>query len=246
MNIEVSETTIPRAGGELRAHMAAPRDGGNLPAVIVIHEIYGIRGHVDVVCRRLAELGCVALAPHFYDRHGDIERMTDFAAIHAVSKAVPDAEVMDDLDSAFAFLAAQPRIDAARIAITGFCWGGREVWLYAERNARLRAGVAWYGGPVSAEASALRPRHPIDVVDGLRVPVLGLYGDADAIIPLPTITALQSALAARGNASRIELFADAPHAFHAHNRPNYRDDAARRGWALMIDWFRRHGVLDQA
>jgi carboxymethylenebutenolidase len=239
--IVVSEEQAQSAQGPVGLYVAAPSGAAALPCIVVLHEIWGVHGHVDLVCQALARLGHVAVAPRLFTRRGDVEAMTTYPEVHALAMASPDHEVMADLDAAFGFLAGDPRIDAGRIGLTGFCWGGRHVWLYAAHNPRLRAAVAWYGGPLVETPDALRPRNPIDVADGLRVPVLGLYGGADHIIPLSTVERMQAAL--RGGASRIEVFADTPHGFHASNRPtNYRAEQAERAWEMMLAWFREHGV----
>ena len=111
-----------------------------------------------------------------------------------VSK-VPDAQVMGDLDAAVAWAARPGKADPSRLAITGFCWGGRIVWLYAAHSPKLKAGVAWYGRLVGQRASCT-PAHPVDVAAALKVPVLGLYGGEDQGIPLATVEEMRTALAA--------------------------------------------------
>jgi carboxymethylenebutenolidase len=244
--IEISTLNVPCPDGLILGYVASPKIEGPLPCVIVIHEVYGIRGHVDDVCNRLAREGYHAVAPMLFTRHGDVHALTDFNAIHAISKAVADAEVIRDLDSTFDFLATSNRIDPTRIGITGFCWGGRQVWLYANHNPRLRVGVAWYGGQLVAEPTALRPRNPLDIADTVHIPILGLYGGSDAIIPLPTIEQMQNRLASVQSTSRIEVFPDAPHGFHAKIRPaSFHAEAAQKGWEMMIEWFSEHGMLSR-
>ena len=134
--------------------------------------------------------------------------------------------------------------DTRRLGITGFCWGGRIVWLYSAHNPAVKAGVAWYGRLVGT-ASDLAPRHPLDVVGQLQAPVLGLYGGKDAGIPIETIEAMRSALqqgSPVAKASEIHLYDNAPHAFHADYRPSYRKEVAEDGWRRMLAWFRQHGV----
>ena len=132
---------------------------------------------------------------------------------------------------------------AARVAITGFCWGGRITWLYAAHGP-VKAGVAWYGR-LAGEASALTPRHPLDVAAALKAPVLGLYGGKDTGIPLESVDAMKAALktgSAAARASEFVIFPDAPHAFHADYRLSYREQAAQDGWVRMLTWFNQHGV----
>jgi carboxymethylenebutenolidase len=243
MDIEVKRIDVPRPGGAVECYVASPVGRGSWPCILVVHEVYGIRGHVDDVCNRLARMGCHVVAPMLFSRYGDVHALTDFGEIHAVSKAVPDHEVIADLDTVFEASIASGRVDATRMGITGFCWGGRQVWLYAEHNPRLRAGVAWYGGQIDAEPTPLRPRNPIDIAASVKPPVLGLYGGADAIISLESIQDMQRKLADAGSPSRIEIFPDAQHGFHAEIRKaTFHPQAAARGWDMMVGWFNRHGV----
>jgi carboxymethylenebutenolidase len=147
---------------------------------------------------------------------------------------------MSDLDATAAW-AAKDGGDGARLAITGFCWGGRIVWLYSAHSASLRAGVAWYGR-LAGDKSELQPSFPIDVAAKLRAPVLGLYGGADAGIPLDTVERMRQAIAAANGASRIDVFDGAPHGFHADYRPSYREADAREGWTRMLAWFKLHAA----
>src|SRR4029078_4851079 len=105
---------------------------------------------------------------------------------------VPDAQVMSDLDAAVAWAKTTGQADTSKLAVTGFCWGGRIVWLYSAHNKDLKAGVAWYGRLVGA-ADELHPKHPVDVVADLKAPVLGLYGGADTGIPNDTVQKMQQA-----------------------------------------------------
>ncbi|HSO07474.1 MAG TPA: dienelactone hydrolase family protein, partial [Pelomicrobium sp.] len=131
--------------------------------------------------------------------------------------------------------------DVKRLGVTGFCYGGRIVWLYAAHNPKVKAGVAWYGR-LTSETTANQPRHPIDIASQLRAPVLGLYGGADQGIPNDTVEKMRAALKAAGSKSEIVLYPGMPHAFHADYRPSYRKEAAEDGWKRMQAWFKKHGV----
>jgi carboxymethylenebutenolidase len=150
---------------------------------------------------------------------------------------------MGDLDASLAWAATQGA-DTSRVAVTGFCWGGRMTWLYAAHNPKVKAGVAWYGRLVG-DKTALQPKHPVDVAGSLAGPVLGLYGGKDDGIPLDTVERHKAALAVGSPAARrseFVIYPDAPHAFHADYRPSYRKDAAEDGWQRALAWFKAHGV----
>ena len=240
--LTAGEVKIPVADGEIPAYRAMPATGSAFPVVLVVQEIFGVHEHIKDVCRRFAKEGYCAIAPELYARQGDVSKLTDYREIFAqVVSKVPDAQVMSDLDAAVAWAAKTNIGDPARVAVTGFCWGGRITWLYAAHNPRLKAGVAWYGR-LSGQATELQPKYPLDVAADLKAPVLGLYGEKDSGIPLEDVEKMRAALAAAKQPSQIVVFPEAPHGFHADYRPSYREAAARDGWAQCLAWFRRNGV----
>lgn len=236
------EVTIPAADADLPGYRAMPATGQGFPVVLVVEEIFGVHEHIRDVCRRLAKLGYLAIAPELFARQGDVSKMADPQEIvSTVVSKVPDAQVMADLDATVAWVEKSGTGNPAKLGITGFCWGGRIVWLYAAHGTRLKAGVAWYGRLVGA-TDDLHPKNAIDVAGALRAPVLGLYGGADSGIPVESVEQMRAALKKAGNPSEIVLYPDAPHGFHADYRPSYRPEAAKDGWRRLQDWFKTRGV----
>lgn len=235
------EIKIPVAGGEIPGYRAMPEKGRNFPVVLVIQEIFGVHEHIKDICRRFAKLGHLAVAPEMYARQGDVSQMTNFQdIIQKVVSKVPDAQVMSDLDAAVAW-AGKNKGNTGKLAITGFCWGGRIVWLYAAHNPKVRAGGAWYGRLVG-QANELQPKHPIDVAAQIKPPVLGLYGGADTGIPNDTVEKMRETLKAAKSKSEIILYPDTPHGFYADYRPSYRADKANDAWTKLNAWFKKHGA----
>jgi len=240
--LEAGEVKIPVKDGEIPAYRAMPSKGGPFPTVLVVQEIFGVHEHIKDVCRRFAKAGYLAIAPEMYARQGDVSKLTDIQEIiQKVVSKVPDAQVMADLDAAVAWAKASGKGDTAKLGITGFCWGGRIVWLYAAHNKDLKAGVAWYGRLVG-QATELQPKYPLDIVADLKAPVLGLYGGADMGIPTPTVEKMQKALKDAKKDAEIVLYPDTPHGFHADYRPSYREKEAKDGWKRLLDWFKKNGV----
>ncbi len=239
----VGEVKIAAGGVDIPAYRALPESGGPFSVVLVVQEIFGIHEYIRDVCRRLAKRGYLAVAPDLYVRQGDVTKMADINEIvtKVVSK-VPDAQVMSDLDATVAWAQQSGKGDVARLAITGFCWGGRITWLYCAHNPKVKAGTAWYGRLVG-QASDLTPKSPTDVAASLKVPVLGLYGGEDQGIPLDTVAQMRSALKAAGNASEIIVYPGAPHGFHADYRPSYRKEAGEDGWKHLLEWFQKYGAV---
>ena len=239
--LTAGEIKVKTPDGEMVAYRAQPASRSNFPVILVVSEIFGVHEYIADTCRRLAKLGYQAIAPELFARHGDPRKLTNIQEIlTGIVAKVPDAQVMSDLDACVAWAKVSGG-DTARLGITGFCWGGRIVWLYAAHNPQVKAGVAWYGRLVG-QASDLTPKHPAELVGSLKAPVLGLYGGADQGIPLDTVWAMQDKLKAAGGKSMIHVYDDAPHAFHADYRPSYRKDHAEDGWKRMREWFRKNGV----
>jgi carboxymethylenebutenolidase len=240
--LTAGEVKIPVAGGEIPAYRAMPATGGPFPTVLVIQEIFGVHEHIKDMCRRFAKLGYFAVAPALYSREGDVSGMSDIQEIISkVVAKVPDAQVASDLDAAVAWAKGTGKADTAKLGVTGFCWGGRQVWLYTAHNPDVKAAVAWYG-PLKRPGTDLQPKNPIDLVGELKAPVLGLYGGADAGIPVDSVEEMKKALKAANNPSEIVLYPDTPHGFNADYRPSYRPDQAKDGWTRLQAWFKQHGV----
>ncbi len=232
-------------GKEMDAYRAMPSTGQGFGTILVVQEIFGVHAHIADLCRRFAKLGYYAIAPELYFRQGDPKAISDMQALlrEIVSK-VPDEQVMRDLDSTVDFAKGEGKADTAKLGITGFCWGGRIVWLYAAHSAALKAGVAWYGRVVG-DSTPMTPKHPVDIAKDLKAPVLGLYGGADTGIPNDTVDRMRAALKAGSPAaqkSQIDTYPDTPHAFNADYRPSYRKEQAEDAWKKALAWFKANGV----
>lgn len=245
--LDADEAYVEENGLELYAYYAKPKDAsGPLPTVIVCSEIFGVHEHIADIVRRFAKQGYLAIAPEFFTRAGDPMMLGTVAEVlKEIIAKTPDAQVMDDIRACLAW-AAKNGGDTERVGITGFCWGGRITWLACANIAQMKAGVAWYGRLVG-EKSDNFPAHPVDLAKELKAPVLGLYGGKDDGIPLSTVDQMKQALADATNnpaaqASRFEIYPEAPHAFHADYRASYREAAAKDGWQKCLAWFAEKGV----
>ena len=231
---------VPFGEARLSAYRAHPEGRASAPVVLVVSEIFGVHEHIKDVCRRLAAQGYYAIATEFFTRHGDVAAAPNVQAVMKIVAEAPDAQVMKDLDATLAFARSEGAL-ADRLAITGFCWGGRIVWLYAAHNPALKAGVAWYGR-VTGPKDDKRPAHPLDLADKIRSPILGLYGGKDSGIPVEDVEMLVEDVNKAGGKAELVVFPEAGHAFHADYRPSYREADAKAGWAKMLDWFRANGA----
>ena len=241
--LKTGEISYEVNGFKVPAYYAMPAGKTNCPVVLVVQEIFGVHEYIADTCRRFAKAGYLAIASELYARQGDPTKYGEIGKLIAeVVNKVPDAQVMADLDGAVKWAGANGG-DTSKVAVTGFCWGGRITWLYAAQGP-VKAGVAWYGRLVGT-ANDLMPKNPIDLAINLRAPVLGLYGEKDGGIPLDTVEKMKATLAtgnAASKASQFVVYPDAPHAFHADYRPSYRKEAAEDGFKRCLEWFKANGV----
>lgn len=243
--LTAGEVTIASGGFNMPAYRAQPEGKTNLPVILVVSEIFGVHEHIADICRRFAKLGYLAIAPELFARQGDPSSFGTIQELQSklISK-VPDEQVMGDLDAAVAWAKANGG-NASRLAITGFCWGGRITWLYAAHSQQVKAGVAWYGQLVG-EPTPVKPRNPIDLASQLKVPVLGLYGGKDTGITQEQVEKMKATLAASSDpfakASTFVVYPESGHAFNADYRPSYREADAKDGWQRCLAWFKQHGV----
>jgi carboxymethylenebutenolidase len=241
------EVKIPVSDGEIPAYRAMPdTKGKKFPVVIVIQEIFGVHEWIQDVCRRFAKLGHMAIAPSLYARQGDVLQMKNIQEIisQVVSK-VPDAQVLSDIDATVAYAKKSGSGNDKKLAVTGFCWGGRQTWLYAAHNPKVKAAAAWYGTLVPNERTPrnpLQPTHPIDIAKDLKVPVIGQYGALDKGISLESIEKMRAELAKGKSKSEINVYDKADHGFLADYRPSYNKEAGELAWKRTLDWFKKYGA----
>lgn len=244
----IAETVmIPAGDRDIPAWIARPDGRGRRPAVLVVSEVFGIHEYIRDICRRLAKLGYVAIAPDLFVRHGDPAPLVDFAQIRNIVGAATDAEVMNDIQATSGWLSRQGFVNRRKMAITGYCWGGAQVWLACERFRDFRCGVAWYGRlsrPAEGQFLSGPDREwPLELAGYLKAPVLGLYGGRDQGIPAADIEAMRARLKEyRKRGSDLIVYPDAQHGFHADYRASYDAAAAQDGWRRMIDFFHENGV----
>ena len=240
--LTAGEVKVASLGVDIPAYRAHPATGGPFPTVIVIQEIFGVHEHIKDIVRRFAKAGYYAIAPELYARQGDASKYTDIPKLQEeVVLKVPDAQVGADIDNAVAFAKASGKADTAKLGVIGFCWGGRQVWLNTIRNPAFKAGAAWYG-PLAGQPNDLRPKTVLDLIKDSKVPVIGLYGGADAGIPQDQVEAAKAALKTANSPSEINVYPDTPHGFNADYRPSYRKDQATDAWNKTLAWFKKNGV----
>jgi carboxymethylenebutenolidase len=232
--IRTSDLRVP-------AYFARPLTATRVPVVVVVPDAFGLHEHARDVCRRLAHLGFASVmpAPQAQIIAKPPGKTDEF--VRAVL-SIPDDAVFESLEACVRWAVDEIAADGARLGVTGFCWGGRFAWLWAARRPNLRVAIAWYGR-LSGSRTADQPLHPIDIASTLRVPTLGLYGEADEVIPTTDIAAMRFALQLAPAQCDLQSYMDAPHAFFCDTRKQYVASAAEDGWQRMRQWLENQLLL---
>ncbi len=218
----IADLTIPGVDGgpDVRAYAAIPSGEGPFPTVILIHEFWGLNESIVSKADLLAEEGYLVIAPDTFRgvTTGWIPR-----AIYQVTTSRPE-EINADLDSIYAWLEAHPDVDSDRIAIAGFCYGGRVSLAYSLHNNELAATIIFYGSPETDPA----------VLKSLPGPVLGIFGSADQSIPVEQVNAFDAALTEAGISHEITVYEGQPHAF-VQDADGIRSGGAQgEAWEQML------------
>lgn len=242
----IGEVKIPVSDGEIPAYRAMPdKKGKKFPVVLVVHEIFGVHEWIQDICRRFAKVGYMAIAPALYARQGDVKNIADSRQLNTqIFSKIPDTQSMSDLDATVAW-AAKNNGNTKKLSITGFCWGGRIVWLYAAHNSNVKAGAAWYGRVAPTPNSPVneaQPTTPIDYAKDLKVPVVGFYGAKDTGITVESVRRMEADLNKGKSGSKIYIYDTAGHGFLADYRQSYDKQASEDAWPKMLAWFKDHGA----
>jgi carboxymethylenebutenolidase len=238
--LEAGEVKVPVKDGSIPAYRAMPDKGGPFPTVLVIHEAWGVHEHIKDVCRRLAKPGYFAIASELWARQGNAAEAKDIEETRKLMASVPTDQVMSDLDATIAYAKSTGKADTAKLAVTGFCWGGFATWMYAAHNLDLKAAVPWYGS--DRKLTELTPQNPVDIAGNVKCPVLAFYGGQDKSIPQETVEKREEACKAAGKTCEVKVYPDAQHGFNADYRPSYNAEAAKDAWGMMLAWFKKYGA----
>lgn len=225
-------------GDEIEAYHARPVGAESCGSVVVIHHMPGYDSSTKEIARRFAAHGYGAVVPNLFHRYAPGASAGDGAAAARAAGGVPDAQCIEDVSGAVAFLKAQPGANG-KVGVIGYCSGGRQTYLVA-CNLDVDAAVVCYGGGVVVTPDQLTPERPVAVIDmtkDLRCPMLGLFGVNDAN-PSPEHTArMEEELKAHGKTYRFHTYDDAGHAFFWVERPSYNAEASRQGWHEIWDFY---------
>jgi len=224
--------------GDIDVYVAHPTAPGPHPAIVVIEEAFGRVEHIEDVCRRFANAGYVAASPELYARTGAPGH--DFDRVLPAMFGLPDTQIVADIEAVADHLRGLDETDG-RVAIIGFCMGGRATILTAFSSDRFDAAVPCWGGFLNRatfddETTGSRPVPPATLAENLSCPIF-LVGGADDQNPSPDeLRALRDRLAAAGKDVQLKLYEGAGHAFFADYRDSYNEERANALWADVHDF----------
>jgi len=224
--VDTSRVHLGPADAGTGAFVAWPAGKAAAPAVIVIHEWWGLNAQIREVARRLARQGYVAIVPDLY--HGKVAEDPELA--HTLSRGLDEDVALADLDGALQWLRAERRTAKTKAGVVGFCMGGRLSELLALHQPGMAAAVMFYGRP---EANPQK-------LAALRVPLQGHFGAEDQGITPETVAAFRTALKSAGKNAEIFVYAGAGHAFMNDSRPSYHAESARQAWERTLAFFKKN------
>jgi carboxymethylenebutenolidase len=226
-------------GTGIDAVRALPRTGGKRPAVIILHERYGVDRHTRDLTAKLARAGFVGLAPDLFHRFtGD--RKTVLRGEQRVD--LTDDGAAEDLNAAVEYLQKLKSVDASRIGIIGVCQTGRQPLLLAAKRSDIACAVVLYGaiGGREWQPNELRPTPIEALIAEIACPVLGIFGEADHIISVDDVVRFRNCLEKAGKSYHVRLYRDAPHGWLNDTMPGrYRREAAKDAWSLMTAFLKK-------
>jgi carboxymethylenebutenolidase len=225
--IGAAEVQFPGEGVTLLGYLARPAGEGPFPVVLVCHENRGLTEHIKDVTRRLASAGYVALAVDLLSRLGGTDTLSSDQVPGALGNTDPE-QFVQDFHSGLSYLQEQPYVQADRVGMVGFCFGGGVTWLVATRFPELRAAVPFYG-----------PHPPVEDVPDIQAAVLAIYAGNDQRIN-QGIPEIEAAMQQNGKVYEKIIYPNAEHAFHNDTGPRYNAEAAQDAWGRTLDWFDRY------
>jgi len=207
--------------------------GGKRPAVIHLHERYGIVQHTTDLGQKFVDAGYVTIVPDLFSRFtGDREAL----ARGDTRCDLSDEQVLQDIDLVVAYLRTLPEVDSSKLAMSGVCQTGRQPLLISARRDYLSAAVVLYGAVYNEDwkSHPLRPE-PIDkLLEQISCPVVGVFGEVDNLVPLENVVRMFSVLTHAKKSFDIRLYADAPHGFLNDTMPGrYRPQQTEAAWTQI-------------
>ncbi|MDZ4837586.1 MAG: dienelactone hydrolase family protein [Candidatus Melainabacteria bacterium] len=237
----IEETFLLETGGrKLPVFVVGPKDIA-CPALIVVHEIFGLNDHIRDVARRYArEKGIRVFAPDlFEDREGVPADKNNLDAMRALWSKIPDSELIGDLQKLFTQISTRDDVLNDMVGTMGFCMGGAIALMFACLTPYITYVIDFYGRVQYPQLTEAKPKSPIDYAAGNVCPVLGIFSGIDELIPPADVELFKSTLKKYSPDVEVKVYPDAPHAFFNDTRDHYRVDAAKDAWQLTLKFIDR-------
>jgi carboxymethylenebutenolidase len=231
---------VPVGGVNVPVYEARPAAGKDHPIIVVISEIWGVHEYIKDTTRRFAKDGYYAIAPELFVREGGVGHMTNVQEILKIVLSQKREQTLGDIAAAVDWAQKRPNVNADRVGVTGFCWGGSTTIQVAATNPDMKAAVAWYGAPARPYQGASGPVTGFDLAKDIKIPFLGLFGETDKSPPPEDARKFGELVRAHNPNVEIVVYPGAGHAFHADYRPSYNKAAADDGWNRCVGWFNKH------
>ncbi len=225
--IEAAPVEFPSGEDTISGYLARPKMEGTFPVVLVCHENRGLTPHIQDVTRRLAKAGYIGLAVDLLSRQGGSAKVGEANVPGALGQIAPE-QFVADFKNGWAYLKTQPFAEAERVGMVGFCFGGGITWRVAAGMPELKAGVPFYGPPVSDGD-----------VPKIQAPILAIYGEKDQRIT-GTAAAIETAMKANNKVFEKIIYPGADHAFHNDTSTRYNAEAATDAWKRTLGWFEKY------
>jgi len=236
--IGIAPSTV-KFGSGISAVRTLPKGKGRRPAVIILHERYGIDQHTKDLTVKLAQAGFVGLAPDLFHRFtGD--RKAVLGGEQRVD--LTDDGALEDLNAAVEYLQKSENVDGSRIGIIGVCQTGRQPVLLAAHRNDIAGAVVLYGAVGGREwvGNEMRPTPIEELVARVPCPILGVFGEADHIISVNDVVRFRNCVEKTEKNYHIRLYRDAPHGWLNDTMPGrYRKEAAKDAWGLMMAFLKK-------
>ena len=220
-------------GEETEMYTSVPSGSGPFPVVVIAFHVGGLDEFDRVMADRLAEEGYVAVVPDLFHRF--TPEIWAGARLDRL-KHLSDPEIIDDINAAVGFLQNHSSVDSDRLGITGFCMGGRVVWLMAAASSAFKAAVPYYGGSIMLPWGSAT-QSPFELTDGINCPMMFHFGEEDGNPPPGDRVKLDAELTRLGKPHQFFSYPGAGHAFMDHTGERYHKEAAEASWPRTLEFF---------
>ena len=236
---------VGHKGVTIEAYLARPISASPMGGMIVLHHAPGWDDWSKEVVRTFAYRGYAAICPHLYHRRGPghWEDIAAAARADGLDKAMPNEQIIGDVEGAIAYLRAQADSNG-KVGVIGFCSGGRQAYLAACEIPELNAAIDCWGGSITPRGDPTKPaslsRGVLHRTPDMQVPLLGIFGNDDTNPNPVDIDEIEATLQRLGKSYEFHRYDGAGHAFFTTDRINYRPEQAVDGWRRVFAFCETH------